>query len=270
MSPAESQQLLDALRPLAQRAADAIMAVYRNAFDVAQKDDRSPLTEADLASHRILVDGLRALSPEIPVLSEESTDVDASERRGWSRFWCVDPLDGTREFVKRNDEFCICIALIEDGEPVLGLVHAPVSGRCHFAARGFGAFVAEADGRVSAIGCVGVGAQWRVAGSRSHADQRSEAVLARIGDCVHRPMGSALKFGLVAEGAADLYLRLGPTSEWDTAAGQCIVECAGGEVLDLCGAPLRYNQRDSVLNPDFIVLGQLAPAQRAHVFAALA
>ncbi len=263
-------QLLDALRPLAARAADAIMAVYREAFDVAHKDDRSPLTAADLASHRILVDGLRALTPDIPVLSEESADDESADRRQWPRYWCVDPLDGTREFVKRNDEFCICIALIEHGVPVLGLVHAPVSGRCHYAALGVGAFVAEVDGSARAIRCAESGDVWRVAGSRSHADQRSESVLARLGANEHRPMGSALKFGLIAEGSADLYLRFGPTSEWDTAAGQCIVEAAGGAVLDLAGAPLRYGQRDSVLNPDFIALGSVDAEQRARVFGALA
>jgi 3'(2'), 5'-bisphosphate nucleotidase len=270
MSAPDPQQLLDALRALARGAADAIMAVYEQAFDVSHKDDRSPLTAADLASHRILVDGLRALTPGIPVLSEECANLDVSVRRGWSRYWCVDPLDGTREFIKRNGEFCICIALIEDGAPVLGLVHAPVSGRCHFAARGFGAFVAESDGSVRRIQALAPGAVWRVAGSRSHGDLRSEGVLARLGANEHRAMGSALKFGLIAEGAADLYLRFGPTSEWDTAAGQCILEQAGGAVLDLHGAPLRYNQRDSILNPDFIAFGPLDAGRRAQVFEALA
>lgn len=270
MSGVITPALLDALRTLAATAADAIMAVYRQSFEVSSKDDRTPLTEADLASHRILVGGLRALTPEIPVLSEESSAHEVSERRSWSRYWCVDPLDGTREFVKRNDEFCICIALIEDGAPVLGLVHAPVSRRCHFAARGLGAHIAEADGAVCELHAVNVAQTWRVAGSRSHGDARSDCVLAKIGAYEHRAMGSALKFGLIAEGAADLYLRFGPTSEWDTAAGQCIVEVSGGSVLDLHGEPLRYNQHESVLNPDFVAMGALDAEQRARVFEAMA
>jgi len=270
MTQAQPHHLLDELRALAREAATAIMAVYRERFDVAHKDDRSPLTEADLASHRILVEGLRRLTPDIPILSEESAASDVAGRRSWARYWCVDPLDGTREFVKRNDEFCICIALIESGVATVGLVHAPVSGRCHFAALGLGAFVAEAEGQVRAVKAAVATDLWRVAGSRSHADARSDAVLARIGRHEHRAMGSALKFGLIAEGAADVYLRLWPTSEWDTAAGQCIVEAAGGSVLDLHGAPLRYNQRDSVLNPDFIALGTLDAARHAAVLEALA
>ncbi|MBL0028929.1 MAG: 3'(2'),5'-bisphosphate nucleotidase CysQ [Rhodanobacteraceae bacterium] len=265
-----TRELLEALRMLAKDAAAAILTVYEQDFDVTRKDDRSPLTAADLASHRILVDGLHALTPEIPVLSEECADLDVTERRGWARYWCVDPLDGTREFVKRNGEFCICIALIEAGAPVIGVVYAPVTGRCHYAARGVGAFVAEADGSVRSIRAASPGTAWRVAGSRSHGDARSDGVFAKLGANEHRPMGSALKFGLIAEGAADLYLRFGPTSEWDTAAGQCIVEEAGGAVLDLHGQPLRYNQRDSILNPDFVAIGALDAGQRAQVFGALA
>ena len=270
MSTLHALATLDTLRALARDAAVAIMDVYDSGFAVEHKDDRSPLTAADLASHRILVDGLRAFTPEIPVLSEECAELDPRVRRGWSRYWCVDPLDGTREFVKRNGEFCICIALIEDGAPTIGVVHAPVSGRCHHAAQGVGVFVSEADGTVRAVRATQPDGSWRVAGSRSHGDARTEGVLAKLGQSEHRPMGSALKFGLIAEGAADLYLRFGPTSEWDTAAGQCIVEMAGGCVLDLSGQPLRYNQRDSVLNPDFVAFGQLDARQHAQVFGALA
>lgn len=270
MSGVHSLAMLDALRALAQRAAQAILAVYEGSFDVEHKEDRSPLTAADLASHRVLIDGLQALTPDIPILSEESAALDPTQRCGWSRYWCVDPLDGTREFVKRNGEFCICIALIEDCVPTLGVVFAPVSGRCHYAAQGIGAFVAEADGSTRTILTAAPGALWRVAGSRSHGDARSDGVLAKLGANEHRPMGSALKFGLIAEGGADLYLRFGPTSEWDTAAGQCIVEQAGGCVLDLHGEPLRYGQRDSVLNPDFVAFGSLDAAQRMQLFGALA
>lgn len=243
---------------LAEAAGRAIMAVYAREFAVEAKDDRSPLTEADLASHRLLVAGLETLTPDIPVLSEESATIPVAERRAWPRLWLVDPLDGTREFVKKNGEFCVCIALVEHGVPVLGLVHAPVTGVTWSALAGHGAWRREAGGPDIALATrlpspeatSGVGL--RVAASRSHLDPRTAALLERLPEAERVPMGSALKFGLLAEGRLDLYPRFGPTSEWDTAAGQCLVEAVGGAVLDLEGCPLRYNQRDTLLNGDFV------------------
>ncbi|WP_397596637.1 3'(2'),5'-bisphosphate nucleotidase CysQ [Silanimonas sp.] len=247
---------------LAEAAGRAIMAVYARDFAVEAKDDRSPLTEADLASHRLLVAGLEALTPDIPVLSEESAALDPAERRAWPRLWLVDPLDGTREFVKKNGEFCVCIALVEHGVPMLGLVHAPVTGVTWSALAGEGAWRREAGADDVALGAkvpspdaqAGVGL--RVAASRSHLDPRTAALLERLPEAERVPMGSALKFGLLAEGRLDLYPRFGPTSEWDTAAGQCLVEAVGGAVLDLEGRALRYNQRDTLLNGDFIAVAE--------------
>ena len=250
---------------LAVAAGRAIMAVYAEDFAVERKDDRSPLTEADLASHRLLVAGLEALTPDIPVLSEESVALDPAVRRAWPRLWLVDPLDGTREFVKKNGEFCVCIALVERGAPVLGVVHAPVTGVTWSAAAGEGAWRREAGGADVALashdaspacgpGAVTPPAGLRVAASRSHLDPRTAALLERLPEAQRVPMGSALKFGLLAEGRLDLYPRFGPTSEWDTAAGQCLVEAVGGAVLDLEGRPLRYNQRDTLLNGDFVAV----------------
>ncbi|MGL6289186.1 MAG: 3'(2'),5'-bisphosphate nucleotidase CysQ [Silanimonas sp.] len=248
---------------LAETAGRAIMAVYTRDFAVESKDDRSPLTAADLASHHVLVDGLRALTPDVPVLSEESAALDVAERRTWRRLWLVDPLDGTREFVKKNGEFCICIALVDDGVPVLGVVHAPVTGVTWSAVAGEGAWRREAGGddvplRVHAANAPAAALvpapPLRVAASRSHLDPRTEALLERLPGAERVPMGSALKFGLLAEGRLDVYPRFGPTSEWDTAAGQCLVEATGGAVLDLDGRPLRYNRRDTLLNGDFIAL----------------
>jgi 3'(2'), 5'-bisphosphate nucleotidase len=240
---------------LAEAAGRAIMAVYAEDFAVERKDDRSPLTEADLASHRLLVAGLEALTPDIPVLSEESAALDPTVRRAWPRLWLVDPLDGTREFVKKNGEFCVCIALVDDGAPVLGLVHAPVTGVTWSAMAGVGAWRRESGGDDVPLAAMPVTTlALRVAASRSHLDPRTAAVLERLPGAERVAMGSALKFGLLAEGALDVYPRFGPTSEWDTAAGQCLVEAVGGAVLGLDGRPLRYNQRDTLLNGDFIAL----------------
>jgi 3'(2'), 5'-bisphosphate nucleotidase len=248
---------LEALRrpavALAREAGLAIMAVYASDFSVERKDDRSPLTEADLAAHRIIVDGLARLTPELPVLSEEGAGIPWDERARWTRYWLVDPLDGTREFVKRNGEFTVNIALIEDGAPVLGVVHAPARGDLVHAVRGGDALAETAAGTRVLRSRADAGLRPRVAGSRSHGDPRLSAFLARLGDYDYVALGSSLKFCLVAAGEADVYLRYGATSEWDTAAGQCIVEAAGGSVVDLGGQPLAYNRKDSLINPDFLV-----------------
>ncbi|TDK21698.1 3'(2'),5'-bisphosphate nucleotidase [Luteimonas aestuarii] len=241
---------------IARDAAAAILRVYESDFDVERKADASPLTEADLASHRCIVSGLAALTPDIPVLSEESAHaIAASERRGWRRLWVVDPLDGTREFVKRNGEFCINIALVEDGAPVFGLILAPVGGALWHGAPGVGAWRRDGDDERAIAARVPATSPLRVAASRSHLDPRTAALMQRIGDTQAVGMGSALKFCLLAEGGMDVYPRFAPTSEWDTAAGQAIVVAAGGAVLDPQGRPLRYNQRDTLLNGDFIALG---------------
>ncbi|AVP96466.1 3'(2'),5'-bisphosphate nucleotidase [Ahniella affigens] len=246
---------LEPVRGLAELAGRAILDIYRTDFDVEQKDDQSPLTAADLAAHRIISDGLRQLTPDQPILSEESRHAPFAERSQWSRFWLVDPLDGTREFVKRNGEFSVNIALIEAGRPVLGVVHAPVLGWSAAAAQGAGASLVQSNGDRQPLRVQPAKAPLRLAGSRSHGDARLNAVLARIGEHELRPMGSALKFVLVAQGEADVYLRFGPTSEWDTAAGQCVLEQAGGSLLSLSGEPFTYNRRDTLLNGDFIALG---------------
>jgi 3'(2'), 5'-bisphosphate nucleotidase len=251
--------LREALIALAHDAGARIMAVYAGAFDVAHKDDRSPLTAADLAAHHCIVDGLERLAPQIPVLSEESVeDVPAVVRREWSRMWLVDPLDGTREFVKRNGEFTVNIALIEHGEPILAVVQAPVTGVVWHAQKGVGAFRRDADGETRIHSRRPATAPLRVAASRSHRDPRTIALMERMGEVEAMPLGSSLKFCRLAEGGMDVYPRFGPTSEWDTAAGQCVLEAAGGIVIDPRGRPLRYNQRDTLLNGDFLALGDTA------------
>lgn len=241
---------------LARQAAAAILEIYAGSFGVEHKDDASPLTAADLAANRIIVDGLRVLTPDIPVLSEESAAAPWSERQGWTRYWLVDPLDGTREFIKRNGEFTVNIALVENHRAVMGVVLAPVSGELYRATAGGGAFRERAPGALpEPLATRAAARPLVVAGSRSHGNPQQAALLAALGEHVLMPMGSSLKFCLLARGDADLYLRLGPTSEWDTAAAQCVLEEAGGAVLDLDGRPLAYNAKQSLLNPDFLAVG---------------
>lgn len=252
---------------LANRAAAEIMAVYdrpgtAGGFDVVRKADDSPLTEADLASHRCIVEGLQALTPEIPVLSEESAhEIAWEQRKAWTRLWLVDPLDGTREFVKRNGEFTVNIALIEDGVAVFGVIQAPATGELWWGDLAHGAYRRNPAGEIALETRVPALPPLRVAASRSHRDARTEAFMARmaaqVGEIEAVGVGSSLKFCKVAEGAIDIYPRFAPTSEWDTAAGQCIVEAAGGRVLDPRERPFRYNQRETLLNGDFVALGDM-------------
>ena len=249
---------LEPVRSLAAEASARILEIYATAFDVTAKDDNSPLTAADLASHQTIVAGLRALTPGIPILSEESAAIPFTERRQWRRYWLVDPLDGTKEFVKRNGEFTVNIALIEEHEPVLGVVQVPVTGLCYFAASGHGAFREEPGQPPQAISVkpLASGQSVRVVGSKSHGGPGLQKFVAALGSHQLVTIGSSLKLCQVAEGAADVYPRMGPTSEWDTAAAQAIVEVAGGRVVSAeTGEPLRYNTRDSLLNPWFIVYG---------------
>ena len=253
----------DAVIALACKAAAEILSVYESEFAVQHKDDRSPLTAADLASHRCIVAGLQTLTPHIPVLSEESRSIDITARREWTTFWLVDPLDGTREFIKRNGEFTVNIALIEDGVATWGVIQQPTTGALWHGGAGVGAFVREGGaGDVTIRTRTPASAPLRIAASRSHRDARTQAVLDALPGSDVIGCGSSLKFCRIAAGGIDLYPRFGPTSEWDTAAGQAILEGAGGAVLDPRGRPFRYNQRDTLLNGDFIALGDLALRDR--------
>ena len=250
------KSLVEPVVALAEDAGRAILKVYSTDFEVQEKDDESPLTQADLASHRWIDAGLRALTPDLPIISEESGLPDFDERGGWRRYWIVDPLDGTKEFVNRNGEFTVNIALIEEGQPVLGVVHVPVLDKTYVGCKGIGAQRREAGKEPVSIRVTGKsGKPLRVVGSRSHRGASLDAFLERVGEHDMVPMGSSLKFCVVAEGGADLYPRLGPTSEWDTAAAQAVVEQAGGAVVTLDGKPMKYNEKAQILNPHFLVIG---------------
>jgi 3'(2'), 5'-bisphosphate nucleotidase len=259
MSDTDAGRLAALLPPVLDAVAaagTAILEVYATAHDVEYKADDSPLTRADRAAHEILAARLAAITPGLPVLSEEHEAGHPRAVRGdWPEYWLVDPLDGTKEFISRNGEFTVNVALVRDHRPVLGVVAAPALGLTYFAADGVGAFRCEDGGQPEPIHTRPAADPLVVVGSRSHRGDSLDGVLARLGPHELRPMGSALKFCLVAEGAADFYPRLGPTSEWDTAAAQAVVEMAGGAVTTLGGAPLRYNERDTLLNPHFMAFG---------------
>ena len=244
--------LADALMPTVARAGTAIMRIYDGDFAVQRKVDNSPLTLADLESQRIIIEALKHLTPDIPILSEESAQAPWAERQSWQELWVVDPLDGTREFVKRNGEFTVNIALVVDHEAVLGIVAAPAQGLLYWGAAGVGAFSRHRDAPQCRIHTCPPQTPLRVGGSRSHTSPETASYLARLGPHVMTGMGSSLKFCLIAEGKADLYPRFGPTSEWDTAAGQALLETAGGHVTRLGGHRLRYNCRETVINGDFV------------------
>ena len=244
---------------IAHRAGDAIMQVYADGFDVERKADDSPVTSADLAAHRVIVEGLAQLTPDIPVLSEESAQLPWEARRQWQRYWLVDPLDGTREFIKRNGEFSVNIALVDAGVATFGVVQAPVTGVVWHGLRGGKACRREGEREDVIVTRVPPALPLRVAASRSHRGVRTEQLLARMGEIELVAQGSSLKFCRIAEGTLDVYPRLGPTSEWDTAAGQCVLEAAGGVLLAAdSGEPFRYNQRPRLLNGDFVALGDAA------------
>ena len=249
----------DLIEPLVALAIDAggkILEVYATEFDVQSKADESPLTQADLASNRTIVSGLRTLTPDIPIISEEDGLPPFTERGQWSRYWLIDPLDGTREFVNRNGEFTVNIALIEGNRPVFGIVHVPVLGKTYVGCEGHGAELRDSDGSIRSIQVSAVASTpVRVVGSRSHRGASLDAWLDNLGDHALVPMGSSLKFCVIAEGGADIYPRLGLTSEWDTAAAQAVVEQAGGSVVELDGKPLSYNAKEDILNPWFFVIG---------------
>ncbi|MGD8483383.1 MAG: 3'(2'),5'-bisphosphate nucleotidase CysQ [Thioalkalispiraceae bacterium] len=250
------KQLLDPVIQIAYEAGRKIMDIYDRGFSVEEKSDSTPLTEADMAAHHAIEEGLTALTPEFPILSEESRPTSFAERSSWRRYWLVDPLDGTREFIKRNGEFTVNIALIEDHEAVMGFVYAPVVGALYYAAKGLGAYKREGiEAPLPIQVCNHRRDKLIVAGSRSHASQAFLDFLDKVGEHQIISMGSALKSCLVAEGAADIYARLGPTSEWDTAAAQCIVEEAGGRITRTDMSRLEYNTKDSLLNPHFLVFG---------------
>lgn len=253
--------LMEHVVALARSAGEAILPFWRADVAVLTKADESPVTAADLAAHEVIAQGLQALTPQIPVLSEEDCTIPLSERQGWQRWWLVDPLDGTKEFIAGSEEFTVNIALIEQGRVVFGVVALPTNGRCYYGGHGLGAWRAEVNGVAQSIqvrSAPAAGEPFTVVASRRHSSPQQEGLLAGLSQALGAlqlaNIGSSLKFCLLAEGAADCYPRLAPTSQWDTAAAQGVLEGAGGEVLTLDGKPFAYPPRESLLNPFFLAV----------------
>lgn len=260
---------IDPLTALLWKASDVVMEVYREGagVEVQYKEDQSPLTLADLNSHRVILEGLQKLTPDWPVLSEESEQIAWQKRKEWKRYWLVDPLDGTKEFVAANGEFTINLALIEGSSPALGLVAVPAQDRLYlgYPEAGICRLLTRTDEPVD-LACRPMGEVLAgerpvgVVASRSHtATERLKQLLdtleANFSAVKTQMVGSALKLCLLAEGSADLYPRLTPTSEWDIAAAQAVLKAAGGEVFQLkSGDPLRYNTKEDLLNPEFFAV----------------
>ena len=271
-------ELLDQLTQIAVAAGAEILTVYNRGtdLDVTFKSDDSPLTDADRQANQVIVTQLAALTPQIPILSEESEAVAFEARQEWRRYWLVDPLDGTKEFIKRNGEFTVNIALIEDGVPLLGVVHVPVSATTYTGLLGEGAWKqvgVEAPLSIKVAAFNSAARRVRVVASRSHRDEKLDGLLASfestLGPVELVSMGSSLKICLLAEGEADIYPRLAPTSEWDTAAAHAVLSAAGGEIVDTSFNPLRYNQKSELLNPFFIAIAESSVAWQNYCAQAL-
>jgi 3'(2'), 5'-bisphosphate nucleotidase len=254
--------MLESIREIALAAGAEAMRFYGQPFTVDYKADDSPLTAADQAAHRLICARLRALTPDLPILSEESDPSEIAQRRTWSRFWLVDPLDGTKEFIKQTGEFTVNIALIVDGRAELGVIHAPATGLTYMAETTIGAFKQTGNGPVQPIRARPSPVRMpdeaelplTIVASRDHAGPLVARLFQRYPAATTKSMGSSLKFCLLAEGAADLYLRDVPTMEWDTAAAQSILETAGGQIRDLEGHVLTYN-KESLRNPSIVAVG---------------
>ena len=252
--------LLPNVIEIARSAGQLILDIYeKKNYEAFTKSDHTPVTSADLAAHKFINERLSELTPDIPVLSEEAADISLEKRSQWNRYWLVDPLDGTQEFIARSGDFATIIALIEDNKPVMGVVYGPVSGVTYYAYTGKGAWKIpdmSENLRIQTHKHETPGQLIAIAISRRQDINRITNRMSSAWNYELVPLGSAaLKACLVAEGAVDCYLRLGPTGEWDTAATQCIVEEAGGRILSTLLEPLSYNARETLENPNFIVLG---------------
>jgi len=255
MKPLDLENLCLQACNIARQAGIKILEVYDEKYEIQKKSDQTPVTTADIIAHELICEQLKNLTPDIPVLSEESTKIPYATRKTWQRYWLVDPLDGTREFIKHNDEFTVNIALIENTKSIMGIIYVPVTAQTYYAWKNSKAYKINKNEQQKIIQTRALPKCPVIAGSRSHGTEKLKDYLTKLGDIELISVGSSLKSCLVAEGKVDLYPRLGLTSEWDTAAAQCIVEQAGGKILKTNMQPMSYNTKDSLLNPEFFVFG---------------
>ncbi len=246
--------MLEKIKNIAAKAGEDILKIYnKSEFEIAIKNDNSPLTEADEASNKIIVNELKKHFPDIPILSEEEKSIPYEERKNWERFWLVDPLDGTKEFIKRNGEFTVNIALIENNLPVAGVVFVPVTNEFYYGDVKYGSYKIASDGEIKRITVSNKNAddELIVVQSRSHSGEEEAEFYLKFNVKEKISRGSSLKICMVAEGKADLYFRSGPTCEWDTAAGHAVLLGAGGYFLNKDFTPLVYN-KEIIKNYGFI------------------
>jgi len=253
------KELIEQLIEISKEAGKAILEVYNSNFDYQLKEDLSPLTKADTLSNHIICERLKALTPNIPILSEENSDIPFNIRASWKQYWLIDPLDGTKEFIKRNGEFTVNIALINNNEPVFGVIYIPVNNRLFWGSRDYGSYEIESDMRERKIHVSNKNLK-KIACSRSHSNPEFNNFLENLDTYTTVKIGSSLKFCLIANGEIDIYPRLGPTSEWDIAAGEAILRSAGGCIIDLEGKNIIYNKKN-IINPSFIAASNLNTAE---------
>jgi 3'(2'), 5'-bisphosphate nucleotidase len=249
-----NEQLISSVVEIAKEAGIAITEIYNSDFDYQLKKDLSPITAADNLSHNIITERLKTLTPNIPILSEENCNIPYKIRSQWTQYWLVDPLDGTKEFISKNGEFTVNIALIENNTPIFGVIDIPVTNETYWGSKVNGSFCSDANNDVKQINVSEDNQNpIRLVASRSHPSNMLASLLEIIVDYEIIEIGSSIKFCLIASGQADCYPRFGPTSEWDTAAGEAIVESAGGQVVNTNGDSMNYNVKEDYLNPNFIV-----------------
>lgn len=250
-----TKELINNVVAISEKAGEVILDIYHKPnINIDLKDDQSPLTEADLSSHNLIVNKLGELTPNIPILSEEASEISFKERSKWDLYWLIDPLDGTKEFVKKNGEFTVNIALIENNIPIFGVIYVPVTKEKYWGSNKFGSFYASRNRNVEKLNVSKKSdKKLRIVTSRSHINDDLESLLNQIEDYELVSKGSSLKFCLIASGDADIYPRFGLTSEWDTAAGEAIVKFAGGHIVTIDNSVMKYNSKISLLNPYFIV-----------------
>ena len=239
---------------IAQDAGLAILQIYNSDFDYKLKKDFSPITEADNISHKIITERLKILTPKIPIISEENSEVPYEIRSRWEKYWLVDPLDGTKEFIKKNGDFTVNVALIHNNTPIFGVIHIPVTNETYWGSKINGSFYSNSNNDIKQIRVSKKkNKRIRLVASRSHPSKMLNKLLEKIVDYEILKVGSSIKFCHIASGQAECYPRFGPTSEWDTAAGEAIVSFAGGDVITSAGDSINYNAKEDYLNPNFIV-----------------